>query len=178
MPAKEALKQINALFRLERDFKELSDSERYAKRLKLSGPLVDQFYEWLACQRPRVLPKSAFGEAITYCFNQKEKLYGFLRDGRLEFDNNRAERFIKSFVIGRKNWLFANTARGAGASAILYSMVETAKANGLSPYAYLKYLLEQLPNIDLEDPSALDMLMPWSSELPALCRGGKPGSQA
>ena len=178
VPAKEALKQINALFRLERDFKELSDSERYAKRLKLSGPLVDQFYEWLACQRPRVLPKSAFGEAITYCFNQKEKLYGFLRDGRLEFDNNRAERFIKSFVIGRKNWLFANTARGAGASAILYSMVETAKANGLSPYAYLKYLLEQLPNIDLEDPSALDMLMPWSSKLPALCRGGKLGSQA
>jgi transposase len=70
------------------------------------------------------------------------------------------------------------TARGAEASAILYSMVETAKANGLSPYAYLKYLLEQLPNIDLEDPSALDMLMPWSSELPTLCRGGKPGSQA
>ena len=176
--AKEALKQINALFLLERDFKELSIDERYAKRLELSRLLVDQFYEWLAFQRPRVLPKSAFGEAINYCFNQKEKLYGFLLDGRLEFDNNRAERSIKPFVIGRKNWLFANTARGATASAILYSMVETAKENGLSPYAYLKYLLEQLPNIDLEDPAELDRLMPWSNELPALCRGGKPGNQA
>ena len=163
---------------LERDFKELSIDERYAKRQEMNRPLVDQFYEWLAFQRPRVLPKSAFGEAITYCFNQKEKLYGFLLDGRLEFDNNRAERSIKPFVIGRKNWLFANTARGARASAILYSMVETAKENGLSPYAYLKFLLEQLPNIDLDDPAELDKLMPWSGELPALCRGGKPGNQS
>lgn len=178
VPAKEALKQINALFLLERDFKEMSNKKRYTKRQELSRPLVDQFYEWLAFQRPRVLPKSAFGEAITYCFNQKEKLYHFLLDGRLEFDNNRAERFIKNFVIGRKNWLFANTARGATASAILYSMTETAKENGLSPYAYLKYLLEQLPNVDLENPDVLDRLMPWSGELPALCRGGKPGNQA
>jgi transposase len=178
VPAKEALKQINALFMLERDFKALSIEERYAKRLELSRPLVDQFYEWLAFQRPRVLPKSAFGEAITYCFNQKEKLYGFLLDGRLEFDNNRAERSIKPYVIGRKNWLFANTARGATASAILYSMVETAKENDLSPYAYLKYLLEQLPNIDLSNVAELDLLMPWSDELPPVCRGGKPGNQA
>ncbi len=90
----------------------------------------------------------------------------------------KAERFIKNFVIGRKNWLFANTARGATASAVLYSMAETAKENGLSPYAYLKYLLEQLPNIDLGDTAELDKLMPWSGELPALCRGGKPGNQA
>ena len=178
VPAKEALKMINALFMLERDFKELSSDERFAKRQELSQPLVDQFYEWLAFQRPRVLPKSAFGEAITYCFNQKEKLYGFLLDGRLELDNNRAERSIKPFVVGRKNWLFANTARGATASAILYSMVETAKENGLSPYAYLKYLLEQLPNIDLGDPAELDKLMPWSGELPAHCKGGKPANQA
>jgi transposase len=78
----------------------------------------------------------------------------------------------------RKNWLFSNTARGASASAILYSMTETAKENGLSPYAYLKYLLEQLPNIDLGDTAEFDKLMPWSGELPALCRGGKPGNQA
>jgi transposase len=171
------LKQINALFMLERDFKELSIEKRYTERQEKSRPLVDQFYEWLAFQRPRVLPKSSFGEAITYCLNQKEKLYHFLLDGRLEFDNNRAERSIKTFVIGRKNWLFANTARGATASAILYSMTETAKENGLSPYAYLKYLLEQLPNIDLENPAELDLLMPWSGELPPYCRGGKQGNQ-
>lgn len=78
----------------------------------------------------------------------------------------------------RKNWFFSNTARGATTSAILYSLVETANANSLSPYAYLKYLLERLPNIDLEDPAELDKLMPWSNELPAFCRGGKPGNQA
>lgn len=177
VPAKEALAQINALFRLEHGFKELSPEERYLKRLEYSRPLIDQFYEWLVYQRPRVLPKSAFGKAISYCFNQREKLLNFMCDGRLEFDNNRAERSIKPFVIGRKNWLFANTARGATASAILYSMVETAKENNLSPYAYLKYLFETLPNINVSDDAELDKLLPWAADLPVLCKGGKSGIQ-
>ena len=94
---------------------------------------------------PRVLPKSALGTAVTYCRNQWSKLLTFLLDGRLEIDNNRSERAIKPFVIGRKNWLFANTVRGAKSSAVIYSLVETAKENGLAPFPYLTYLFEQLP---------------------------------
>jgi len=84
-------------------------------------------------------------------------------DGRLELDNNRSERSIKPFVIGRKNWLFANTPNGAKASATIYSIIETAKENGLNPFEYIKYLLEQLPNITT---SQLDNLLPWSPSLP------------
>src|SRR5699024_8467192 len=87
------------------------------------------------------------------CRNQWERLVAFLKDGRLEIDNNRGERSIKPFVIGRKNWLFSNTAKGANASAIIYSVVETAKENGLNPFNYLKYLFEILPNMDIEDHS-------------------------
>jgi len=94
-----------------------------------------------------VLPKSAFGSAVDYCLNQWEKLNAYLLDGRLEVDNNRAERAIKPFVIGRKNWLFSNRPCGAKASAMIYSIVETAKENGINPYIYLTFLLEQLPNI-------------------------------
>ena len=78
----------------------------------------------------------------------------------------RAERSIKPFVIGRKAWLFSNTARGAKASAIIYSIVETAKENGLKPFAYLEYCLEQLPNRDLTDPASFATLLPWSDDLP------------
>jgi len=91
-------------------------------------------------------------------------------DGRLELDNNRSERAIKPFVIGRKNWLFANTPQGARSSATIYSLVETAKENGLNPLTYLTYLFEQLPNIDAKDPQALDRLLPWSDPVQARCR--------
>ena len=115
---------------------------------------------WLHQQRARTLPKSLLGQAITYSLNQWEKLTAFLKDGRLEIDNNRSERSIKPFVIGRKNWLFANTPRGAKASAMIYSMIETAKENGLNPFKYLKYLFEQLPQLpDPKDPEALDQLL-------------------
>lgn len=93
----------------------------------------------------------------------------FLQDGRLEIDNNRAERAIKPFIIGRKNWLFSQSMKGAKASAIAYSIVETAKENQLNPLIYLTYVFEQLPLIDLNDPKALDQLLPWSKTLPADC---------
>ena len=97
-------------------------------------------------------------------------------DGRLELDNNRSERSIKPCVIGRKNWLFANTPKGAKASATIYSIVESAKENGLNPFNYLKYLFEKLPNIDIQDQSAIDELLPWSSTLPQECRVQKSDS--
>ena len=97
----------------------------------------------------------------------------FLLDGRLELSNNRGERAIKPFVIGRKNWLFSNTPRGATSSAIIYSIIETAKENGLIPFSYLTYLLEKLPNINLDDPEQLDKLLPYSTEIPAHCKSRK-----
>ncbi|SFU80362.1 transposase domain-containing protein, partial [Alicyclobacillus macrosporangiidus] len=99
-----------------------------------------------------------------------------LEDGHLELDNNRSERSIKPFVIGRKNFLFANTPQGARASAIAYSLVETAKENGLDPYLYLEYLFERLPNIRTDDRAAMDALLPWSDRLPErIRRRGKKG---
>ena len=145
--------------------------ERHTIRQERSLPVLDAYLAWLKQQRSRTLPKSKLGEAITYSLNQWEKLTAFLKDGRLEIDNNRSERAIKPFVIGRKNWLFANTPRGAKASATIYSVIETAKENSLNPFKYLQYLFEQLPQLaDPKDPDELDKLLPWSASLPLTCR--------
>ncbi|CAB3395977.1 transposase [Kyrpidia spormannii] len=168
--AKEGLAYCNRLFAIERDLKELTPEERYRRRLELSRPVLDEFLAWLVEQKEHALPKSAFGQAIQYCLGQWGKLEAFLKDGRLEIDNNRSERSIKPFVIGRKNWLFANTPKGAKASATVYSIVETAKENGLNPYEYLRYLFERLPNVNINDASVLDRLLPWSPELPESVR--------
>jgi len=168
--AKEGFNFCNQLFAIERDIAELSYNERYEMRLVRSKPVLDAFLSWLKIQSKKVLPKSAFGQAISYCLNQWDKLEAFLLDGRLEIDNNRSERSIKPFVIGRKNWLFANTSRGATASAIIYSVIETAKENGLNPFNYLTYLFEQIPNVDTKDKNIIDSLLPWSDTLPDNCR--------
>lgn len=171
--AKEGLNFCNQLFTIEREIKDASAEERYTLRLERSQPVLEAFSAWLKTQKTKVLPKSALGQAIQYCLNQWEKLVGFLKDGRLEIDNNRSERAIKPFVIGRKNWLFANTPRGARASATIYSIIETAKENHLNPFAYLTYLFEQLPNINninTHDQDALDRYMPWSPAIPLHCR--------
>lgn len=167
--AKEGLDFCNQLFAIERQINEATPEERYKIRLERSRPVLEAFLAWLKYQRPRVLPKSAFGQAISYCLNQWDKLEAFLKDGRLELDNNRAERSIKPFVIGRKNFLFSNTPKGANASATIYSIVESAKENGLNPYRYLQYLFEKLPNVDIQDPSVMDELLPWSCTLPQEC---------
>jgi transposase len=124
-------------------------------------PLLEQLEAWLISSQQQVLPKTKLGEAIQYCLNQWEKLRRYTLDGRLNIDNNRAERAIKPFVIGRKAWLFSQTANGANASAVLYSIIETAKANNLVPYDYLVHLLTRLsePNIDI------DQLLPWNVKL-------------
>jgi len=111
----------------------------------------------------QVPPKSLLGKAIQYNLNQWEKLTVYLKDGRVNIDNNRAERAIKPFVIGRKNWLFSNTGNGARSSAILYSIIETAKANGLMPYDYLVTLFDELPKLNDENKEReLEKLLPWT----------------
>jgi transposase len=167
----EGLSFCNQLFAIERKMTEqaYTPKERYAFRLKHSQPILDAFSAWLQAQKPNVLPKSALGNAIQYCLNQWKRLTVFLVDGRLEIDNNRAERSIKPFVIGRKNWLFAHSVRGANASAIVYSIIETAKENGLSPFPYLTYLFEELPQLDTHNPGLLDAFLPWADSLPQQC---------
>jgi transposase len=122
------------LFAIERDLRDATPQERHAGREKRSKPALDAFRLWLDDMDSQALPRSGLGTAVSYCRNQWPKLIAFLEDGRLEIDNNRSERSIKPFVIGRKNWLFANTPRGARASSLIYSIVETAKENALNPF--------------------------------------------
>jgi transposase len=156
------------LFELERDFINLSPDERYKKRLELSKPVMAEFFAWLEVIKP--MPKTAIGVAVNYALGQRVYLERFLLDGRLELSNNRAERSIKPFVIGRKNFLFANTPRGAKASSIIYSIVETAKESGLNPFSYLAHIFSTAPNFDIRsNMDALDSLLPCSA--PDDCRG-------
>lgn len=169
--AQTGLTFCNQLFAIERSIQKASPEERLQVRTEKSRPVADSFLAWLRAMKPQVLPKSMLGQAVSYCLNQWEKLIVFLQDGRLELDNNRSERSIKPVVIGRKNWLFANTPRGARASATIYSVIETAKANGLNPFAYLTWLFEELPQLGATlNPEELDRMLPWSESLPITCR--------
>jgi transposase len=163
--AQELLDRINRLFAIERELKQNTPEERLNTRNIKSRPVVEELRKWLDDIAPEVLPKSLFGAAVHYGRQQWPKLVRFLDDGRIEIDNNRAERSIKPFVIGRKNWLFCNTPKGAHASAMIYSIIESAKENRLNPYAYLNYLFERLPNLDSRSDESLDPLLPWNVKL-------------
>ena len=113
------------------------------------------------------LPKSLLGQAAHYAISQRQYLENLFLDGRLEISNNRCERSVKPFVQGRKLWLFSNTPDGATASSVMYSIIETAKENGLHPFHYLKFLLENLPNSTTDN---IESLLPWSKNLPDCCR--------
>ena len=156
-----AINHIQKLYRIEKLIEGKSAEEKVAIRREQALPLLEQFRTWLDKSALQVPPKSAVGKAIAYNLNQWQKLVRYVENGDLNIDNNRAERAIKPFVIGRKNWLFSNSASGANASAVLYSVIETAKANGLTPFNYLMHLLEELP----KEPDDLEPLLPWNVEL-------------
>ena len=158
----------NRLFAMEHNWMELSAEERHEERQKFAKPLLDEFWGWVMLLNP--LPNSSLGKAVTYALNQKEPLSNFLLDGRIEISNNRAENAIRPYVTGRKNWLFADTTRGAKASAIVYSMIESAKANNLNPYMYLVHLLTNLPGLKELTQETMAPYLPWSPELPSCCR--------
>jgi len=168
--AKKGLQYCDALYHVEHQLSGCTDEERYEKRLELSRPILDEFHAWLLQIKPDVLPRSQFGQGVQYCLNNWEGLTHYLLDGRLEIDNNSAERAIKPFVMGRKAWLFSNTPKGAESSAILYSIVETAKGNRLKPYPYLVWLFEQMPNANITDVNVLDSFLPFSESIPQDCR--------
>jgi transposase len=154
--AMEGLRYLQALYRIERECKSSSPEERYSVRQQKAKPLFETLRAWLDAALPTVAPQSMTGKALTYLHNQWPKLIRYLDDGRLSIDNNRVENAIRPFVIGRRNWLFSDTVRGAQSSANLYSLIETAKANGLEPYAYLRHLFTELPKAQtLEQIEAL-----------------------
>ena len=156
-----AINHIQKLYRIEKEIESKTADEKYRARQQHAKPLLEEYKAWLDKSALHVPPQITIGKAITYSLNQWPKLIRYIENGDLNIDNNRAERAIKPFVIGRKNWMFANTQNGAHASAVLYSMCETAKANGLIPFYYLKYLLEQLTS----KPADLDYLLPWNVAL-------------
>ena len=156
----------NALFRLERKYAEYDDTrKRYRVRLEQSLPLAEDFLLW--AKSVDALPKTLLGKAVNYVIEQWGYLKNVYLDGRLEICNNRAERSMKNFVIGRKNWLFSNTVNGAKSSAVIYSIMETAKENRLKPSEYLVWLLQTIPNTTT---SKICDLLPGSPKIPASCR--------
>jgi transposase len=159
----------NQLFKIEEGLADLSPKERYCKRLELETPVLKAFWCWI--QKLTVLNGSALGKAVTYAKNQKPYMENYLLDGRCSISNNAAENSIRPFTVGRKNWLFSDTPKGASASAAVYSIVETAKANGLEVYTYLEYLLLYMTDSDWQNhPENLENLMPWSKAVQAECK--------
>lgn len=153
-----ALDYISKLYALERTIKNLSPQEKYNQRQEKAKSIIDQYHQYLQQSSLTVLPNSLTGKAIQYSLKQWSKLVQYLNDGIIPIDNNRAERAVKPFVIGRKNWLFANTDKGAQSSAILYSIIETAKANRLNVFNYLQDCLNTLAQ---KQPD-IDSLLPWN----------------
>jgi len=165
--AKVALDYCDKLFKLERKWKELSVEERKERRNKELKPVLDEFYQWMS-NLPH-LPKTKLGGAIAYAMNMREGIYKVLEDGRLELSNNRAERGIKELVMGRKNWLFSQSFKGAKAVGIIQSILQTARANGLNLRKYLIFLFEKIPNLPVLNQAALEAYLPWQPEIQEIC---------
>lgn len=160
------MKQIQAIYREEGKLNDLSSDERLKQRQAVIKPLVDAFFAYM--KTINVSKKDKFGDAVGYALNQEKYLRVFLTDGDVPIDNNASERAIRGFCIGKKNWRMIDTINGAKSSAIIYSIVETAKANNLKPYDYVQYLLEEIPkHMNDKDCSFLEDLLPWSEKLPA-----------
>lgn len=161
------VKYIDELFKVEREIETLPPDEKIAKRQEKSAPILKNFYDWVSSTSQKYITNKKLKEALTYAENQKENLIKFLDDGRIPMTNSKAERAIRPFAVHRKNWLFADSVEGAKANAIYYSLIESAKANNLNIYKYIKYLLDELPQLeDEQTEDAIEKYLPWSKELP------------
>lgn len=171
-----ALQKIGEIYHEDGLLKDLTSKQRLHGRQEKVRPLVEDFFAWVKehLSGNTILPKGETAKGLRYCLNQETYLKVFLTNGDVPIDNSAAERSIRTFCIGKKNWMFHNTTRGANASAMIYSIAETAKLNNLRPYYYFKYLLTELPKRCDEkgniDPASLDDLLPWAKELPDECK--------
>ena len=143
--ANQGLKFIQKLYKIEDENKNLNAEERFAIRRRDAQPIIESFKIWLEEQQPKIPPKSILGKAIGYTNEQWEFLVRYLERGDLRIDNNFVENAIRPFALGRKNWLFSQSVAGAESSATIFSLIETAKANGLNPFLYLREVLEKMP---------------------------------
>ena len=166
---------IGAFYDLEKGLKELPPKEREKERQTSIEPLVEAYFAWVkkTLREGKVPPKSETASGLRYSLNQEKYLRVFLRDGEVPIDNSACERALKNFTIGRKNWVIMNTVRGAQASAMIYSVTETARANDLNVYYYIRHLLTELSRHfaarrTLREDE-LETLMPWSKTLPEEC---------
>ena len=172
------MSQIRAIYREEGKLSGFSADERAEKRQLVVKPLVDAFFAYVKQNSGRVSKSGKAGEAFTYALNQEPYLRVFLENGDVPMDNNASERAIRGFCIGKKNWEMIDTVHGASASAIIYSISETAKANGLKPYEYFEYLLTEIPkHQDESSKEFLADLLPWSEKLPEYIRKPKKASE-
>lgn len=173
--AAKGVSYLDKLFHLEKQFASFAPDKRHKERERLSRPLFEEFYHWVG--GITALPNTLLGRALHYAQSQREYLEKYLLDGRLEISNNRAERSIKSFVIGRKNWLFANTPNGARASAIYYSLIVSARENGLNPFEYLTWIFTNAPNLGRSGYiSSIKDFLPGSAVLPEKVFTPQPGN--
>ena len=157
--AQMAINFIAKLYRIERSIENLSAEEKLQVRQEKSAPLINEIRTWLDKSLAQVSPQSKVGVALNYLNNNWARLTQFLNDGIIPLDNNAAENAIRPFVVGRKNWLHSNSVKGAHASAAIYSLIETAKANKLEPYAYLAHIIKELPLA--ETVEQIENLLPW-----------------
>ena len=175
--AYQAMVRIGMLYKIEELIRNQSPEERYAERQKQSKPLLEAFFGWLHTLEGSVNRTSKIGEAVLYALNQEKYLKAYLEDGHLSIDNSAAERAIKNFAIGRRNWLFSKSIKGAEASATVYSITETALLNGLKPYDYVAYILERMKDLGpFPSKEDLQKLLPWSESIPESCRTNRPGA--
>ena len=169
--AYQALEKIGKFYEREGELKDLTAVERLMRRNQEIRPLVDDFFTWVQEKLETTLPKGKTAEGLRFCLNQEKYLRVFLEDGDVPIDNSASERSIRTFCIGKKNWVLINSVKGAQASAIVYSISETAKLNSLNPYYYFNHLLSELPKLVDEngniEPQQLEPLLPWSKVLPA-----------
>ena len=167
--ADEAVALIGKLYGIEREHKEASIEARHLARQKRSTAVLAELQVWLQKTQPLVTPKSALGKALAYMGNLWTRLTRYTERGDLPIDNNRCENSIRPFVISRKAWLFSDTPAGAHSSAVIYSLVQTAKANGLEPYAWLRQVLRDLPAAKtVEDVEDVEALLSWNLRIPDL----------
>jgi len=158
-----ALGHIRHLYRIEQEIADRSPEEKYRARQALSVPKLEAFKDWLTKNQSRTLKDSLTRKAIDYTLNQWAFLIGYCDDGHLHISNALAENAIRPFAVGRKAWLFADTPRGAHASATMYSLIETAKVNELEPRAYLLHVLERIGSAATLE--LLEVLLPWNVDL-------------
>ena len=147
-------------YRLERQWKELDDDKRYEQRQKIAVPKLAKLKQWLDEKQPKVAPDTLTRKAINYLINQWDHLVRYCEHGQLRISNILAENAIRPFALGRRAWLFSDSPDGAKASAAMFSFIESAKANGLEPYAYLQYVIGHIAAADTDE--ALDALLPWN----------------